>query len=96
MVLRKLVDDDETYMSVVGGTAKRARFESAKNTREERKPENASKQRDNYAICTDESMREYLDTVTAAATAKEERMQEMTCAAKAKDNQLTEMMARLD
>ena len=26
---KKIVDDDETYTSVVGGTAKRARFESA-------------------------------------------------------------------
>ena len=41
-------------------------------------------------------MQEYLDTVTAAATAKEERRQEMMNAAKAKDNQLTEMMARVD
>ena len=31
----QLVDDDDIYANVVGGTAKRARFESARHTREQ-------------------------------------------------------------
>ena len=41
-------------------------------------------------------MREYLDNITTAATAKEERMQEMAESARRKDEQLSEMMSRLD
>ena len=31
----QLVDDDDIYTNVVGGTAKRTRFESARHTREQ-------------------------------------------------------------
>ena len=35
----QLVDNDDIYTNVVGGTAKRTRFESAIHTREEQQPE---------------------------------------------------------
>ena len=35
----QLVDDDDIYTNVVGGTAKRTRFESVIHTREEHQPE---------------------------------------------------------
>ena len=64
----KLVDNDETCTSAVGGTAKMAQFENAKNTREERETETAREQRNDVEIGTNERVLEYLDRFTAAAT----------------------------
>ena len=45
-----LADDEDIYTSVVGGTAKKTRFESAQNTREHRQPAAALEQRDDAEI----------------------------------------------
>ena len=61
----QLVDDNDIYTNVVGGTAKRTRFESAIHTREEQQPE----QRDNEAISSNERVQAYLDSFAEAASA---------------------------
>ena len=71
---------EETYIRGYDGTAKKAKYKSSLNAREERAP--ASKQLDDNAIGADDAVRDYLATITSAATAKEERMQEMADAAK--------------
>ena len=83
---------EEVYTSLIGGTAKKTRFKSSQNAREQREPADACERRDDNAIGNDDLMREYLDNITAASTAKEEGMQEMTCAAKRKDHQLADMI----
>ena len=90
--MNNLVDDDDIYTNVVGGTAKRTRFESAIHTREEQQPE----QCDAEAISSNERVQAYLDSFAEAASANDERNQEMKCAASSKDNQLTELIARMD
>ena len=92
----QLIDGDDIYTNVVGGTAKRARFESARHMREQREPTNAPKQRDNIEICANKRVQAYLDSFAEAASANEERIQEMKCAASSKDDQMAEMMARMD
>ena len=66
----KMTRREESYIRGSGGTAKKTRFESSLNAREEREP--ASEQRDDNVIGADDAMREYLDNITAAAAAKEE------------------------
>ena len=72
----QLVNDDDIYTNVVGGTAKRSRFESAIHTREEQQPE----QRDAEAISSNERVQAYFDSFVEAASANEERIQETKCA----------------
>ena len=91
MFFEKLVNNDDIYTNVVGGTAKRTRFESAIHTREQQ-PE----QRDDVAISSNERVQAYLDSFAEAASANEERIQEMKCAASSKDDQLAELIARMD
>ena len=66
--LQKLVASKEKYASVVGGTANKARFESAARMDE----------RNNNKIRSNDRMCKYLGSGTAAATANAECMQEMT------------------
>ena len=76
---------------MVGGTAKRARFESAIHTLEQQ-----TEQRDDVAISSNEMVQAYLDSFAEAASANEERIHKMKCAASSKDDQLAELIARMD
>ena len=79
----------------IGGTAKKARFESSPNVREEREPEPEQLDGKN-AIGSDDAIQEYIDNALTASMAKEERMQEMAEDARRKDNQLAVMLTRMD
>ena len=81
---------------MVGGTAKRAQFESARHTREQREPIIEPEQRDDAKISNNERVQAYLDSFAEAASANEERIQEMKCAASSKDDQMAELIARMD
>ena len=62
---------------MVGGTAKRTRFESARHTREQREPIIEPEQRDDVEIGGNERAQAYLDSFAEAALANKERIQEM-------------------
>ena len=80
---------------MVGGTAKRARFESAIHTREQREPIIKPEQRDDVEISSNKRVQAYLDSFAEAASANEDRIQEMKCSASSKDDQMADLIARI-
>ena len=90
---KKWTKREEVYDLSVGGTAKKARFESIPQVREQPEPE---EREDNNTIGSDDAIREYIDNVSAASMAKEERIQEMAEDARRKDDQFAAMLARID
>ena len=81
---------------MVGGTTKKARFESARHTREQRALDIVPEQRDNFEISNNERVQVYLDSFAEATLANKERIQEMKCAATSKDDQMAHIIARMD
>ena len=84
---------EEKYASIVGGTAKQAGSESAVKI----------SKRDDKKKLSNDRMRDYLYSVTAATTVNFVRMQEVNNIGKSKDNELAEIdnqlakiMVRLD
>ena len=82
---QKLVTSKERYVGVVGGTAKKARFESAACTNKH----------DDNEINNGKKMCVYLDSISTSATASNKQIQEMTLANKAKDDQVVTLLAAL-
>ena len=74
--LEKMTRREEVYTSSIGGTGKKARFESLQNAREQQEPADACERRDDNAIGTYDVMQEYLDKITAASTGKPGRRRE--------------------
>ena len=92
----QLVDNDDIYTNEVGGTAKRARFESAIHTREQRQPIIEPEQGHDVEISSNERVQAYLDSFAEAASVNKEHIQEMKCDASSKDDQMAELIARMD
>ena len=85
---------EERYDITAGGTAKKMRFESNLQVRDQ-EPE-PDKRDDSNNIGSDHTIREYIDNASAALMAKEERIQEMAEDARRKDEQFETMLARMD
>ena len=91
----KCTKREEVYDLSIGGTAKKARFESSLNAQERRGPPPEQRD-DDDTISPDDSLQEYLDNILSASTAKEERSQHMADDARRKDDQLAAMLSRMD
>ena len=85
---------EEKYDISAGGTAKKTRFESNQQVREHQPAQEQRDDSDN--IGTDNALREYIDSASAASMAKEERILQMAEDARRKDDQYEAMLERLD
>ena len=89
------MEDEDVYTAVVGGTAKKTRFEGTQNTTKESQ-DDREEQAKEEEINNNDRIQAYLGSFAEAAAAKEERIQEMTTAASSKDTQLAEIIAKME
>ena len=85
---------EEKYDISAGGTAKKMRFESNLQVRNQQ-PETHERD-DTNTIGSDDAIPEYIDNASAALMAKKECIQEMAEDARRKDEQFEAMLARID
>ena len=83
---------EEVYDLSIGGTAKKARFQSNLITRKQPEPEQRS---DDNTISSVDASHEYINNASAAAMVKEQRMQVMAEDVGRKDNQLAAMLTKM-
>ena len=68
------MEEEETYTAVLGGTAKKARFESAQNTTEESRDDH-EEQAEEDVITSNDQTQAYIGSFADGAAAKEKRIQ---------------------